>query len=83
VTIVARNLSRDVTEDDLRKLFRTYGEVAFVNIIKERDHKTSAGFGFIAMPVEQEAEAAIADLHMKVVKGQAMNVIEARPKPLS
>jgi RNA recognition motif-containing protein len=82
VTILARNLSHDVTEDDLRKLFRAYGEVAFVNIIKERDHRTSAGFGFIAMPIMHEAEAAIADLHMKVLKGQAMTVNEVHPKPL-
>lgn len=82
MTILARNLALDVTEEDLRKLFRTYGEVAFVNIIKERDNRTSAGFGFIAMPVAQEAAAAIADLHMKMLKGQEMKVVEAQPKQL-
>lgn len=80
MTIFAGNLSRDVTEDELRKLFQAFGQVAFVNITKERDKRTSAGFGFVAMPVVQEAEAAIAHLHLKVVRGQAMKVNEVRLK---
>jgi RNA recognition motif-containing protein len=82
VTIFAGNLARTVTEDELRKLFQAFGEVSFVNITKERDQRTSAGFGFISMPVALEAEAAITGLHMKVVKGQAIKVNEVRPKTL-
>ena len=82
MTIFAGNLAGNVTEDDLRELFRAHGEVAFVNVIKGRDHRTSAGYGFVSMPVEKEGEAAIASLHLRVVKGQAINVNEARSRTL-
>jgi RNA recognition motif-containing protein len=41
------NLSYNVTEDDLRTLFSSFGEVAVVNIIKERSSGQSKGFGFV------------------------------------
>ncbi|MGH8577584.1 MAG: RNA-binding protein, partial [Gammaproteobacteria bacterium] len=33
--IFVGNLSRDVTEDDLRRAFEPFGEVASVNVIKD------------------------------------------------
>ena len=82
MNIYAGNLSRDVTEDDLRKAFRVFGEVAYVNIVWDRQHKTSKGFGFLGMPVQLEAEAAIAGLHETELKGQKLTVNEARPRTL-
>ena len=81
MNIYAGNLSREVTESDLRELFRTFGEVSFVNIVRNRLGNTSAGFGFLEMPVQLEAEAAIAGLHTKELKGQPLTVNEARPRP--
>ncbi|MBI1804957.1 MAG: RNA-binding protein [Ignavibacteriae bacterium] len=81
MNIYAGNLSRDVTEDDLRTAFRAFGEVSFVNIVRNRLNNTSAGFGFLEMPVQLEAEAAITGLHMKEFKGQPLTVNEARPRP--
>ena len=81
MNIYAGNLSREVTESDLREAFRAFGEVSFVNIVRNRLNNTSAGFGFLEMPVQLEAEAAIAGLHTKELKGQPLTVNEARPRP--
>lgn len=81
MTIYAGNLSMQVNEDDLRGEFRAFGKVAFVNIVKDRNGSTSKGFGFIEMPVQDEAEAAIASLHGKELKGMVIVVNEARPRP--
>lgn len=83
MNIFAGNLSRDVTEDDLRKAFGAFGKVSFVNIVRNRLDKTSAGFGFLEMPVLVEAEAAIIGLNATDLKGQPLTVNEARPRPRS
>ena len=80
MNIYAGNLAKAVTEDDLREAFRVYGEVSFVNIVKDRSNRVSTGFGFLAMPVQVEAEAAITALHGKEMKGQSIIVNEARPR---
>ncbi len=74
------NLSRDVTEDDLRQAFTAFGEIAEVTIIKDRSNGVSKGFGFVEMPTEEEAKNAIAGLHRKEMKGRSMDVNEARPQ---
>ena len=50
------NLAYNVTEDDLRTLFSSFGEVSAVNIIKERSSGQSKGFGFVDMPNNSEAD---------------------------
>lgn len=81
MNIYAGNLAQAVTEDDLRVAFRAYGQVSFVNIVKDRTNKISTGFGFLEMPVQVEAEAAITGLHGTEMKGQSLVVNEARPRP--
>jgi len=83
MNIYAGNLSQGVTEDDLRKAFGVFGAVSFVNIVRNRLNKTSAGFGFLEMPVLLEAEAAIAGLNATELKGQQLTVNEVRPRALS
>ena len=80
MTIFAGNLSLSVNENDLREKFRIFGKVTFVNIVRDRSNKTSKGFGFIEMPAQDEAQAAIAGLHGKEFKGKIITVNEARPR---
>jgi RNA recognition motif-containing protein len=75
------NLSRDVTEDDLRAAFQVFGTLDSVSIIKDRSNNVSKGFGFVEMAAKAEAEAAIAGLHGKEFMGRSMDVNEARPRP--
>lgn len=80
VNIYVGNLSRDVTEEDLQEAFGAFGQVASVNIIKDKFSGEPRGFGFVEMPEKAEAQAAIADLNGKDLKGQTLNVNEARPR---
>lgn len=79
--IYVGNMSYDVTEEDLRELFETVGQVAFVTIIKDKFSNRSKGFGFVEMPDKAEAESAITNLNGKELQGRALNINEARPRP--
>jgi RNA recognition motif-containing protein len=80
MNIYAGNLSYTVTEDDLRQAFENFGQVASVSIIKDQSSGQSKGFGFIEMPVAEEAKAAISGMHEKEMKGRKLNINEARPR---
>ena len=80
MNIYVGNLSRDVTEDDLRQLFEGFGQITSVNIIKDKFSGESRGFGFVEMPDKESAQAAINGLNGKELKGRTLNVNEARPR---
>jgi RNA-binding proteins (RRM domain) len=80
--IYAGNLSSQVIEDDLRMEFSAFGTVNFVNIVKDRNNRISRGFGFIEMPLQEEAQSAIAALHGKDLKGTRIVVNEVTPRSL-
>jgi RNA recognition motif-containing protein len=74
------NLSYDVTDSDLVKMFETHGRVESAQVIMDRDTGRSKGFGFVEMKTDEEAQAAIAALNGPQVGGRALAVNEARPK---
>ena len=80
MNIYVGNLSREVTEEDLRQAFEAFGEVTSVKIIKDKHSGESRGFGFVEMASKDEGEAAIAGLNGKDFMGRALNVNEARPR---
>lgn len=81
MNIYAGNLSWELNEDELRESFEAYGEVSSVNILKDRMTGRSRGFGFVEMPNQDEAQAAITAMNGKELKGRAIKVSEARPRP--
>ena len=74
------NLSFNVTEGDLRQAFEAFGQVASATVIKNKQSGRSKGFGFVEMPVQAEAQSAIAALTGKALKGRTITVNEARPR---
>src|SRR5204863_4611137 len=74
------NLSYDVTEGDLSKMFEAHGTVESAQVIMDRDTGRSKGFGFVEMKTDQEAQAAIAALNGQDAGGRPLTVNEARPK---
>jgi RNA recognition motif-containing protein len=75
------NLSRDVTDAELRAAFEPFGTLSSVEVVKDKFGGGSKGFAFVEFPDKAQAEAAIAGLHQKPFKGQSMDVTEARPRP--
>ncbi len=73
------NLAYNVTEDDLRTLFSTFGEVSAVNVIKERSSGQSKGFGFVEMLNNSEADKAMKGLNGIRLKDQAIKLSQAKP----
>jgi len=78
--IFVGNLDFNTSEDDLRQLFQTYGQVDRVSIMTDRDTGRSRGFGFVEMANAEEGEKAIASINGTQLGGRTLNVNEARPK---
>ncbi len=74
------NVARDVTEDDLRQAFQAFGQVTEVTIVKDKFNDVPKGFAFVEMPVQAEAEKAIAGLKGTDLKGRSLDINEARPR---
>jgi len=67
------NLSFDATDEDLKELFSSHGEVKEIKIIERK------GFGFVEMSSPEEAEKAKEALNGKEFQGRTIRVDEARP----
>ena len=78
VEIYVGNLSYDLTDEELKKLFAEYGEVSSARIVLNRYNGKSKGFGFVVMPNRSEAEKAIAAYSEKEFMGRKMCVNEAK-----
>ena len=77
--ILIRNLSRSTTEADLKELFEGYGIVQSCTIVLDKKTGTSKGFGFIEMPKQGEAKAAIKSLNGSDIAGNNIRVKKATP----
>lgn len=80
MNIYVGNLSREVTEDELRQAFEAFGTVTSVNVIKDRYSGESRGFGFVEMATKSEAQAAINGLNGTSLGERTLSVSEARPR---
>ena len=74
------NLTYEVTDGDLSKMFEAHGTVESAQVIMDRDTGRSKGFGFVEMQSDQEAQTAIAAMNGKEFNGRSLTVNEARPK---
>lgn len=80
MNIYVGNMSYDILENELRDIFTPFGVVDSVKIINDRETGRPKGFGFVEMPNQEEAQAAIDNLNEKEVRGRNLKVNEARPK---
>ena len=80
MNIYIGNLSHRTSEEQLRRAFEEFGEVGSAKIIKDNFTGKSKGFGFVEMPNQAEAQAAIAGLNGKDLGGSLLTVNEARPR---
>jgi RNA recognition motif-containing protein len=80
MNIFVGNLAYTATEEEVRQLFEGYGAVDTVNLLMDRDTGRPRGFGFVEMPDDTEARAAIAGLNGTSLGGRALTINEARPR---
>ncbi len=80
MNIFVGNLANDVSEQELSDLFGKYGKVHEVKIIRDLFSQQSKGFGFVEMPSNSEAQAAMKELNTFDLKGKKLTVNEARPR---
>ncbi len=77
--IYVGNLPWSATEDQLRDLFSSHGEVHSVSIITDRDTGRSRGFGFVEMD-DANADTAIGALDGNEMDGRTLRVSEAQSR---
>ncbi len=80
MNIYVGNLTFETTDESLQVAFTEFGEVTSARVITDRESGRSRGFGFVEMPQNAEAEAAIQGMNGKDVGGRNLTVNEARPK---
>jgi RNA recognition motif-containing protein len=80
MNIYVGNLAYGVTDDDLRGLFSASGEVSTASVVMDKFSGQSKGFGFVEMPNNAQAQAAINALNEQPLKGRNMRVNEAKPR---
>jgi RNA recognition motif-containing protein len=80
MNLFVSNISNEVSENALKALFSTFGEVASVKIPIDRSTGTSKGFGFVEMTKDMHAVDAILKLSNAPFFGKKLVVSKARPK---
>lgn len=80
MNIFVGNLSRRVSENELRAAFEPFGEVASAVVIKDKFSGQSRGFGFVEMQNDDEANKAIQELNGSDMNGRALACSVARPR---
>lgn len=78
--IFVGNLAREVSQDQLQRLFEPFGQISSIDIVKDKFSGESKGFGFIEMASHSEAQAAVAALNGREIAGKPLTVNEARPR---
>ena len=80
MNIFVAKLNFDTQERDLEEAFAAHGAVDSVKIIMDKFTGRSKGFGFVEMPNDDEAQAAIDDLNDQEFDGRTIVVKKAEPR---
>jgi cold-inducible RNA-binding protein len=80
MNIYVGNIAFDASEDEVRSLFASYGEVTNVNLLKDKFTGQPRGFGFVDMALDAEAQKAIHELNGRELRGRKLTVNQARPR---
>ena len=73
------NFPYETSESDLQTLFEASGEVASVNVIRDRSTGQARGFAFVEMSDAAGAQKAINELDRREYGGRNLTVNEAKP----
>jgi RNA recognition motif-containing protein len=76
-TIYIGNLNYKKDEIGVRDLFKKYGKVRRVKLMRDEKTQLKKGFGFVQMPNIEDAGKAIKSLNGKIVDGRTLKVSSA------
>jgi len=80
MNIFVAKLSFDTDESSLREAFEEFGTVDSAKVITDRETGRSKGYGFVEMPNEEEARAAINGLNDNDLDGRTIVVKEGEDR---
>lgn len=80
MNIYVGNIPFTTTETELEQLFAQHGDVASVNIIKDKETGRSKGFGFVEMNEDSQGKEAVKELDGFELNGRNLKINEARPR---
>ena len=78
--LLIRNLARTTTEKELQALFDPFGTVQSCDLVIDKDTGESKGFGFVEMPKQGDAKAAMKGMNGKEIAGSKLRVKKAENK---
>lgn len=76
-----RNLSFQITEEELRETFSKYGKLTEVSIPRDKN-KNSFGYGFVSYETMESAIAALEIMDKKVYQGRILHINPAKAKDI-
>lgn len=80
IRIYVGNLAKSTTEAEIKTLFAQAGEVASVDLVKDRDSGLSKGFAFVTMTTQADADKAISMFNAYSLAGNELKVNVAKPR---
>lgn len=80
MNIFVAKLNFSTRNEGLSSAFEAFGEVESANVIMDRETGRSKGFGFVEMPNDSEALAAIQALDGTTLDGSTIAVKKAEPR---
>lgn len=80
INLFIANLDWNITSEDLKATFSSFGNVIYAHVVYEKETKRSKGFGYIEMDNTDNAINAINALNGIEVNGRAIDVKIASPK---
>jgi RNA recognition motif-containing protein len=81
MNIFISNIPSEITEDELRQLFISFGNVKLVAIHHEKpnDGPDTGCYAYVEMQSKPEAVRAVRTLNGTLIRGRLVNAIEALP----
>lgn len=80
VSLLVRNLSADITTQDLEQAFRRIGDVRDVYIPTDYHSRQPKGFAFIEYATQEQASEAKSEMNKFLMKGRHLEVLFAQEK---
>ncbi len=80
MNIFIGRLASQTTEKELYLLFKQYGYISNIMLVRDKIIKKSRGYAYVVIKDEDDANRAIAALNNYELNGKKMMVKKARPR---